>query len=340
MFNSCALLPSPELLSYNNSSGSDKTNTLEDFYNFYGWANDEKHVYFDLAENTSIMTDRTNDLDRPTYDTLIRSAFEGAFVPIRDFDGVAPGSSKQLLIWYYAGHGVGENICDQHYSATPLLNVNGWDGSEIYQGNGYVCERIKGGELFLHHVGFCNLRALIQPWIVAVETDSSNVLAGQKKEDKHLVVILDSCYSGVQADDLQAMVNDHSRPWHTHKNCSVTVQTSCGSDESVDGGYFTPLFLYLNKKENQSQLEDLENEWGKCSEEERDAYNKLPGSSPMVATTISPSTREPVFKIEFPGHNSTLNLFPDPRFFKFCYYKVSERGSGANSGSPENAGWV
>ena len=43
----CALLSSPELLADDNSSGSDKTNILEDFYDFNGWASDEKHLCFD-----------------------------------------------------------------------------------------------------------------------------------------------------------------------------------------------------------------------------------------------------------------------------------------------------
>ena len=310
----CALLPSPELLSQGSSSGSDNTNTLNDFYRVFDWAESEKilPISFSCKDTT-----RGNEVEMSEFGPMIKSAFQYAFDPIRN--AIDP-ESPQLLLWYYAGHGAGESVCGQRYSATPQLNRIEGLNNEVYKSFGYIEEEIKGGELFLHHVGFCNLRSLIQPWIVAVEANSSAAPDKQTK-NKHLVIILDSCHSGEMANDLEKITNTDG-PWN--RNCRVTVQASCKPNEKVKGGYFTPLFVYLNKRENKDHLASLEMSWQELSEDVKAAYRNLPGSSP----SISPQPDNgPVLKIV--DQDFTLNLFPDAGFFKFCYRKVSLPNIGA-----------
>ena len=310
----CVLLSSPELLSRGSSSGSDNTNTLNDFYRVFDWAESEKilPISFSCKDTT-----RGNEVEMSEFGPMIKSAFQYAFDPIRK--AIDP-ESPQLLLWYYAGHGADERVCGQRYSATPQLNRIEGLNNEVYKSFGYIEEEIKGGELFLHHVGFCNLRSLIQPWIVAVEANSSAAPDKQTK-NKHLVIILDSCHSGEMANDLEKITNTDG-PWN--RNCRVTVQASCKPNEKVKGGYFTPLFVYLNKRENKDHLASLEMSWQALSEDDKVVYRNSPGSSP----SISPQPDNgPVLKIV--DQDFTLNLFPDAGFFKFCYRKVSLPNIGA-----------
>ena len=116
---------------------------------------------------------------------------------------------EELVFWYYAGHGLGKEAAQKlSYSSTP--NLTGLVDSDYHAvANEFVTEsrKVKGGELCLHKVGFCDLYGLLKPWIAAVKAPSSNPNGSKKekkdKKNKHLIIILDSCYSGIIAEELK-----------------------------------------------------------------------------------------------------------------------------------------
>ena len=140
------------------------------------------------------------------------------------------------------GHGLPNKLPDDHdynlpdeyrynlpdVSAMPDLTKVGFDRNRDAIADNYldVTKKVQGGELCLHHVGFCGLAGLLKPWIAALQRDP-NARQDDEKEKKHLVIILDSCYSGIIAEDLKEL-NGKSGPWKEN-GCTVTIQTACGT---------------------------------------------------------------------------------------------------------------
>ena len=314
----CAMLPSPEQLhSSMDSPGSDETDTLRDFGLIKDWVTEAGLLntgFYDTFE------EQGNQLEHCIFGTLIKLAFKDAFAAMRN---TASPEIEELVFWYYAGHGLGKEAAETlRYSSTPCLVLYPVNNSAA---NGFVKEgrKVQGGELCLHHVGFCGLHGLLKPWIAALKSESINK-TGIKK-NKHLVIILDSCHSGMIAKELkefqkETLKNDPSLLGEN--NNSITIQAACGPDERTFGGYFTPCFVYLNDPKNEELLNGLVEQWNGMTDEERDEYKSINLPSPMVVTTCSTGTQsqDPTIKVEV--QNFKLTLFQDPGFFKFCSIKV------------------
>ena len=154
--------------------------------------------------------------------------------------------------------------------------------------------------------------------IAAVKAKYEN--AESSKKNKHLVIILDSCYSGIIAQELKDFEKEINEkdPTFLQEN-SVTIQAVCGTDEGTFGRYFTPCFVYLNDPENGELLNKLKADWMGMTDEERNQYKSVGLPCPMVVTT------RPQFQdvtMELTVQNFKLTLFQDPAFFKFCSIKV------------------
>ena len=102
------------------------------------------------------------------------------------------------------------------------------------------------------------------------------------------------------------------------KENSITIQAACGPEERTDGGYFTPCFTYLNREENSSLLQELKEEWGKMTPQEKEEYESKDLSSPIVVTTRDHSQGP---TMEVAAQNFKVELFPHGSFFKFCFIK-------------------
>lgn len=103
---------------------------------------------------------------------------------------------------------------------------------------------------------------------------------------------------------------------------SITIQAACGPDEVTVGGYFTPLFTYVNKPENEEFLEELKKEWVKEKPEEKQDYKSSDLPSPMVVTIGQKRFNKTDATTEIDIQNFKLTLFHDAGFFKFCLFKV------------------
>ena len=314
----CAILPSPEKLNVSiNSLGQDLTNTQGDFNNVWQWARQKEFLNTTIFVD-AVTVDEGKQLEALVYESLIKFAFSSAVDPIRN---TFSPENDELVLLYYTGHGLDVQSANGR-SSSPLLDNDYFKIAE----NGRTSDRtVKGGELCLHDFGYCDLMGLLTPWIKAVNEESRN--APGVKKNKHLVVIADSCYSGVLVQDLKKLPIEES-PWKEFKEngCTVTVQSACGSDEPTFGGYFTPCFVYFNKPENQPFLRKLKNEWDGKSEEEKNAYRAVDLPSERLVATTMPSERliskDPILLLPV-IQGLTLTLFPDAGFFKFCFLSFS-----------------
>ena len=280
----CVLLPSPEKLDTSmNSLGSDVTDTLEDFQRIKNWARENKLLntgFSDYRER------QDKQLEKSSFKSLVQLAFSTAFVAMRN---TRNPDLEELVFWFYTGHGLGtETAKTLEYLSTPCLsNV---DLNHNYHEDAISFDfvqkerKVQGGELCLHMGGFCDLYGLLKPWIAAVKSESINA-PGQKK-NKHLVVILDSCHSGIIAQELKEFEKQVRKKDESFlKENSVTIQAACGPNERTFGGYFTPPFLYLNDPQNKKLLEQLRKSWKQMTDEKKDEYRSIELPSPMVVTT-------------------------------------------------------
>lgn len=280
----CALLPSPEKLNTSNKSpGSDVTDTLKDFKRIIKWVKEKKLLnqgFYDLYR------DEEKQLEENSFANAVMLAFSTAFVAMRN---TRSPDLEELVFWFYAGHGLGKETAKTlQYLSTPCLsNVglspNQHDDAIVF--NFVQKERkVQGGELCLHMGGFCDLYGLLKPWIAAVKSES--IIAPGQKKNKHLVVILDSCHSGIIAQELKEFEKQVRKEDESFlKENSVTIQAACGPNERTFGGYFTPPFLYLNDPQNKKLLEQLRKSWKQMTDEKKDEYRSIDLPSPMVVTT-------------------------------------------------------
>ena len=280
----CVLLPSPEKLDTSmNSPGSDVTDTLEDFQLIKNWAKENKLLntgFSDYHER------QDKQLEKSSFKSLVQLAFSTPFVAMRN---TRSPDLEELVFWFYTGHGLGtETAKTLEYLSTPCLS--NFDLNHNYLDDAIVFDfvqkerKVQGGELCLHMGGFCDLYGLLKPWIAAVKSESINA-PGQKK-NKHLVVILDSCHSGIIAQELKEFERQVRKKDDSFlKENSVTIQAACGPNERTFGGYFTPVFLYLNDPQNKKLLEQLRKSWKQMTDEKKDEYRSIELPSPMVVTT-------------------------------------------------------
>ena len=348
----CALLPSPEKLDISmNSPGSDVTDTLEDFKQIKNWVEKNELLNTGFYDN---YREQDKQLEKDSFKNAVKLAFSTAFHPMRN---TRSPELEELVFWYYAGHGLGKETAKTlEYLSTPCLsnvdlNPNDHDDAIVFD---FVQKerKVQGGELCLHMGGFCDLYGLLKPWIAAVKSESINA-PGQKK-NKHLVVILDSCHSGIIAQELKEFEKQVRKKDESFlKENSVTIQAACGPNERTFGGYFTPPFLYLNDPQNKKLLEQLRKSWKQMTDEKKDEYRSIELPSPMVVTTsallqgteeqaqqpppaqggtvdpqppptqgdtVDPQPQNVTMEINV--QNFKLTLFPDAGFFKFCSLKV------------------
>jgi hypothetical protein len=318
------------------SPGQDKTNTRGDFDKVWQWLTSSDFLNTGFYVDVKETVDQDGQLEEGIYTSVIKLAFGNAFDAIRNTS--CPGDEEMVLL-YYAGHGLSEqgatNLNNanpnegQRQSSSPRLDQVRFTDPKQYSAaaEGFLTSNrtVKGGELCLHDVGFCDLQGLLKPWIAAVKEKSINLPHDSVKKNKHLVVVADSCYSGKLTEDLEKLALT-SGPWNKN-DCTVTVQSASGSGEPTIGDYFTPCFVYFNKPENRPFLQKLKNEWNNKSEIEKNAYRAVDLPSPQVATTmpsekLSSEEDDPILVLPV-IQGVQLTLFRDAGFFKFCFLSFS-----------------
>ena len=408
------IIRSPEKLERDGNPGSDLTNTWRDL---------------ELLDAWGLKTGIQSYSDRTTFESKVKTVFQPLFF------------IREPTLLYYTGHGLDKKKASEKcYSASPrfdelierfVLYRDRCDSDPLFPVLETLMEKcngrkVKGGELFLHEFGFCDLYGLLKFWCVAVcdyvnfrdrcpilsfretwfsedvkpwllededprvpeeeetgvpkdgeprvpedeeprapkdeeprvpEDEEPRVLEDEEPRapedeeqwvsedeelwvskdeeqpwvpnlfDSQLVVILDSCYSGEVAQQLHDFVSDIGEKVPLPPDgIKITVQAACGTDERTFGGYFTPVFTYLNNPNNKEVLEKWKDEWEKMTEEARSNYKSLDLPSPMVVTTL-PAPEDTTMSFSFQnslGFYTKVTLFPDAGFFKFCYVKMQK----------------
>ena len=323
----CGILPSPDVLKTRSSRGRDEIKTIEDFSEMVNWFKKAEVANTDFYKNF-----QDSELDEANYNTLIQLAFSNAFAAMRH---TGHPEHHELVIWYYTGHGVPNDKPPNALSLPDFRKVNlNQEFNEFAKK--YIDEKpkVKGGELCLHHVGFCGLQGLLLPWIAGVKAKSQNA-KGNGKKNKHLLIILDSCHSGILAEELEVL-NKGNGPWN-EEGCTVTVQAACGPDEVTYGGYFTPCFKFFS--ENQEKLKEERKEWDGMTDKNREYFRGIQLPSPKLVTTRKLDETEIAKPFIFQEiQNFKFVLFQDPGFFKFCSIKhfqyedlLSEKGLNSDT---------
>ena len=311
----CAIIPSPDKLSTSGSSpGLDAIYTQHDFNDVWRWAREAGMLNTGFFED--VVDIGRGQLEKTVYDRLINFAFGSAFAPIRNTFFPA---AEEMVLLYYTGHGISPRKARQLNRANPPNGQSSSPRLGLTNPFQYFPDRnVKGGELYLHdHIGYCDLMSLLTPWIAAVRGESNNV-RGRVKRNKHLVVIADSCYSGILVQDLEWLKNMRG-PWNDGSGCTVTVQSACSSNETTYARYFTPVFLHLNK--TPQVLQRLKMKWSRMSPDAKNVWRQ-DGSrpSPQVATTRQFNPHDPTMVVSH-RRDFKLTLFRDPGFFKFCAHR-------------------
>ena len=315
------IIQSPEILKVNDHPGLDETFTSNDF-----------DLLDDLGRKVALIRRKLVEDSIVNFESRISRAFNSEFV------------GSWSTIWYYTGHALDkEKASKLQYSSSPNLGNLVRRFVDDHRGYNHSltlsnfltkkCEgrKVKGGELFLHRFGFCDLYGLLKYWLVGSDGYPSVLRNWETHRQirkpllKHFVIIVDSCYSGEFAKQLPEFIKDTEQLDPTlFDEINITIQAACGPDERTFGGYFTPVFTYLNDPDNEQLLETLKIEWEGMTEEAKNKYRLLDLPSPMIVTTL-PAPQGSTMEIPVMNNyceDLKVNLFPDAGFFKFCFLKV------------------
>ena len=315
----CGILPSPDILDIPSCPGQDETGTQKDLLHIWNLVDKKGFQQWSPQDKSNIINllSKGRTIEMQQFGPFVNSAYKCAFDPLRNTNRI---DQEEIIFLYYAGHGLSKDNVDNDLTENerrqpPVPDMPHLEDDYFAAADKFLpMGQLKGGELYLHHRGFCDLRGLLRPFIAALETPSSNVQTGgeQEKTNKHLVIVVDSCYSGVFADDLKELKDKGKLNRWLQRGCSFTVQASCKSDESTFGGYFTPCFVRLNN--DRETLKKLFALWqlkspGEKQKSIEEFADDLP--SPTVYTTKSSENNR------FP-----ITLFNDSEFFKFCFIEL------------------
>ena len=92
---------------------------------------------------------------------------------------------------------------------------------------------LRGGEWVLHGKGLANLQIITQEFLAAIEKSKG-------VRNKHLYILSDSCLSGRLVADLDNLGMQFGNLLKD-RNCSITVQASCGPDQLARSSLFTSI---------------------------------------------------------------------------------------------------
>eukprot|EP00019_Armaparvus_languidus_P010895 CAMPEP_0168587664 /NCGR_PEP_ID=MMETSP0420-20121227/5003_1 /TAXON_ID=498008 /ORGANISM="Pessonella sp." /LENGTH=778 /DNA_ID=CAMNT_0008622967 /DNA_START=77 /DNA_END=2410 /DNA_ORIENTATION=+ len=218
---------------------------------------------------------------------------------------------ERRLIFYYLGHGVPPEVAQK----AKAVGIRGVPRLPRYNparaDHGSV--PVSAGACFLHSAGFLTLEGFLS---MLCQCDGFN-----EGESAEILVILDSCYSGCWNFDV--LSDGGKQHWTKLKdnNWHITIQTSCGANQTASGDEFTPFFCNLqNENWRNEKLQKFNNSQHKIDPDMQ---------TPTFATTHS-DVNEDVPLVEFVNHSGgSVWLVRDPRFFQFCV--VGSQGTSRHS---------
>eukprot|EP01012_Entosiphon_sulcatum_P024891 TRINITY_DN30165_c0_g1_i1.p1 TRINITY_DN30165_c0_g1~~TRINITY_DN30165_c0_g1_i1.p1 ORF type:complete len:464 (+),score=52.95 TRINITY_DN30165_c0_g1_i1:24-1394(+) len=174
-----------------------------------------------------------------------------------------------------------------------------------YTGHGRSAAAQRPGELSLLHKGWLPLKDLVSKWLRVITAHSIN--CAEPKSNKHLIVVLDSCFSGKLAElTFEDPDVIHWMQGIAEMGCSLVVQAA--SDQLTYSGYFTPVFVALQDPAVSAYLFS-------CYSQQR--LDTLGADTPTPGVWIN-GIKDPNPVIGRPVQNGEVFLFGCPKFFAFC----------------------
>ena len=309
------ILYSPRYLDTFNVSVSQRRSAF-DFQQVYHWLSST--TYFNLKKaidpaDKMVTQEKFKKIVDVAFNTLLNPEFRSQ-------------SNPETVLFYYTGHGLEPPNVKKDVKkdekpkySSPKLDDVGITKEMLKPAAEYTKpERpLKGGEFHLHQYGCCDLEDLLGLWTKALTKSST-------KKNKHLIIIADSCYSGMLVEDLKKLTGTPA-PWNQN-DCTVTVQSASRSHEPSSKASFSPCFAHFNKPENRESLRDLKEMWNGMRKEDKNKIGELlpKQPSPQLATTmqldkLSSSMDSLTMEFcEIPDQGFPLTLFHDADFFNIC----------------------
>ena len=288
--------------------GEDMTKTVTDFTHIVKWSKKRQiraAVWYDLFNKDGVC-------NHGTYYAIIKQL---AFNPADMFNRTDLDKTE-YAIWYYSGHGLHTDVVNISKPSgfnllrDPTNDPHSNDGVNNYMKA--MCERseqpwryLQGGELPFQRYGFFDFHMLVDFLQTAITLD------GGRCKNRHILVVLDSCYSGKFGKRLEKWMKggDYKDVWKRNQ-CSLTIQTAASEKEPTYGGYFTPLFIRL--QDEAFRNEKLE-QWVSMNSEFDDIYDELPSPQLYSTEDTISTSNEPLVKL------NKVWLVKNPNFFKMCY---------------------
>lgn len=267
------------------------------------------HKYFEERDAMNLLASMfatTTEMQDEDFESQLRQAFGNGFCQLRN--SVTP-TDKETYIFYYTGHGLSAKSAQQHSSyLKPFITSKDAPDDWIFEKN----RKLSGGEIFLHTFGFADLKYILDVW-------NSALMNKNGRMNKHLIIILDSCYSGLWDEELNKIFKKSYS--FLNNNCYITLQTACRRNEKTISGHFTKFFLLFQS--NFDFLRRASSEWRDLTQEDKDYYVKCRLPNPqLVSNHPEVKDSEDLFRLVKCEDGNPMYLFSDSGFFKFCVYKA------------------
>jgi len=280
------IFASPHRLSWEGRPFDDRIQTYEDHESWFKHL-EESDSSWEIYAPTRPLTKNTKEefFSPSRFQPLGQLIFNTANSHI----ATKESNEEVLTLLVYLGHGLAPNS-DSVLQSLPLDNQFSEDDQVHF-----------GGEFFFHEQGFATLKQMLKNWLETIRK--------HEQKNAHYLLIADSCYSGA----LLKALEDIDVP----EGCSVTIRSSCGSEEKAFSGFFTPTFLRLQKEETFNYYKER---WDNLSDDGRQTYNDRPQRN-MAHRTRG---REYPYKLRFFNDS-------DSSFLWYCYEQFVGETAGETS---------
>ncbi|CAF1373319.1 unnamed protein product [Rotaria sordida] len=196
--------------------------------------------------------EQINDLWRPPIDLGEGSLELFLHDTLRCSQPVADKSDTVTFI-YLAGHGLSKPTIDKLLAGSSLGDINK-NLNEKHATTMFVHEFTTGSPYTPKTGDILAYATFLDQNIFLDEFVPCKTFHGNPIISRHLILLVDSCYSGNWIDHLYRI---KSR-LRFNKNISVTIQTSSTAEKSSNGLYFVPLFIKFQNLTEQELTEICE----------------------------------------------------------------------------------
>lgn len=210
-----------------------------------------------------------------------------------------PNDEHQVSFLYLLGHGINKETINNIKSNKKLTSYYQAFFEEFFMTIEENPNQILDGSI-IHTVNIISLQKIVDDFISRVNQNNY--------QNKHLIIVLDSCFSGNSLNQISGM--DYTNI--TKVNCQITIQSACNNEEVSYGNCFAPLFRLLQSFD-QKQLEKLIDQFSSILLPDYFEEFTFFHQHPRLFSTIDKLLKHdnPIVTID------SVRLFSNPNFFLF-----------------------